>query len=404
MDRFVDPEQGEVIPAAAAHRTPTHTAAVTAENRQDIYRLLQKHLDRMPVPFPATESGVEIRMLRKLFTPEEVEVALALSAFPELPRTIRRRLGSDWPLGRVAEMLASMARKGLIEKVKIGGAGRYSKSILAVGIYERQLTRLTPELQRDVEEYFEEAFGEAFHTVRPQQMRTVPVNIALALERPVATYDDIRGFVASTGDPVAVMDCICRHGRDLTGQSCTQTTLRATCLTFGPAARGMVESGAGRFIAREEALEILTLADREGLILQPQNTAAPLFLCCCCGCCCGVLRSAKRHPEPARLFSTNYRAAVNADDCIGCAICEPRCQMDAVQVSDGTAAVNLARCIGCGLCVTSCATGAMKLEPAAAPKEPPGSTPALYMKMYRERFGAYEAAKALGKALLRQRI
>jgi electron transport complex protein RnfB len=389
-------------PGAGLRRILRNMTAADAE--RDVYRRLQQHLDRMPVPFPATKSGVELRMLRKLFTPEEAEVALALSAIPERLRRIRRRLGTRWPGGRLTEILASMARKGLIEKVRVRGDVRYGKSVLAIGIYERQLPHLTPELQRDVEEYFDEAFGEAFHSARPQQMRTVPIDIALAPERPVATYDDIRGFVAATGQPVAVMDCICRHGRDLTGQSCTQTTLRATCLTFGPAAQGMVASGAARFIAREDALEILTLADREGLILQPQNTADPLFVCCCCGCCCGVLRSAKRHPEPARLFSTNYHATVHADDCIGCATCEPRCQMDAVQVTDGTAAVNLARCIGCGLCVTTCATGAMKLQPAAAQKEPPASTPELYMKMYRERFGAYEAAKALGKALVGRRI
>ena len=37
----------------------------------ELYRKLQQHLDRMPVGFPATESGVEIRILRQLFTPEE---------------------------------------------------------------------------------------------------------------------------------------------------------------------------------------------------------------------------------------------------------------------------------------------------------------------------------------------
>jgi electron transport complex protein RnfB len=370
----------------------------------DLYRRLQQHLDRMPIPFPATASGVEIRILRTLFTPEEAEVALALSAAPELPATILKRLPATWPMGRLTEMLAAMAGKGLIEKVKIRGARRYAKSVLAVGIYERQLTRLTPDLQRDVEQYFEEAFGEAFHSARPQQMRTVPVDIKIAVAHPVATYDDIRGFVAATNGAVAVMDCICRHGRDLLDEPCRQTRVRTTCLTFGPAAHGMVASGAGRFITSGEALEILTLADREGLILQPQNTADPLFVCCCCGCCCGVLRSAKRHPAPAQLFAANYRAAVHADDCIGCATCEPRCQMEAVHLSDGTAEVDPARCIGCGLCVTTCATGAMRLEAKVPSTQPPRNTPSLYMKMYRERFGAYETAKALGKALVGRRI
>lgn len=372
--------------------------------RPDIYRRLQQHLDRMPVPFPATESGVEIRILERLFTPEEAEVALALSAAPELPRTIRRRLGRGWTLERLVATVESMADRGLIERMKVRGSTRYGKSVLAVGIYERQLTRLTPELQREIEEYFEEGFGEAFHSVRPQQMRTVPVDIRLSTERAVTTYDDIRGFVASSKGPFAVMDCICRHGRDLVGEPCRQTDFRSTCLTFGPAARGMVDGGAARMIEREEAMNILTIADREGLVLQPQNTEKPLFVCCCCGCCCGILRSAKQAPRPVQLFAANYFAEVDHGSCSGCATCEERCQMDAISVSDDSAKIDPGRCIGCGLCVTTCSTGAMMLVRQAEPTPPARSTPELYMQMYRERFGAYESAKAMAKALLGRRI
>ncbi len=370
----------------------------------DIYRQLQQHLDRMPVPFPATDSGVELRILRMLFTEEDAEVALALSAAPESPRTIRRRLGRGWSLERLVTAVESMAERGLIERTRIKGTDRYSKSILAVGIYERQLTRLTPELQRDMEEYFNEAFGEAFHSVRPHQMRTVPVEIKLTVERPVTTYDDLRGFVESNKGPFAVMDCICRNGKDLLGEPCRQTELRSTCLTFGPAARGMVDGGGAHFIEREEVLSILTLADREGLVLQPQNTEQPLFVCCCCGCCCGVIRSAKQLPDPAKHFSTNYFVAVDGEACAGCATCEARCQMDAIRMEDGAASVALERCIGCALCVTTCATGAITLVPKTDAMQPPRNTPALYMQMYRERFGAYESAKALAKAMLRLRV
>ena len=41
----------------------------------ELYRKLQQHLDRMPVGFPATESGVEIRILQRLFTPDEAALA-----------------------------------------------------------------------------------------------------------------------------------------------------------------------------------------------------------------------------------------------------------------------------------------------------------------------------------------
>ncbi len=36
----------------------------------DIYRKLAQHLDDLPAGFPSTESGVELRILRRLFTPE----------------------------------------------------------------------------------------------------------------------------------------------------------------------------------------------------------------------------------------------------------------------------------------------------------------------------------------------
>lgn len=370
---------------------------------EPLYRRLQQHLDRMPVGFPATDSGIELRILQRLFTVEEAEAALGLSMMPETAPVIARRLGKDWSVERLRTVLGIMARKGVIERLRLRGSDRYAKSILAVGIYERQLTRLTPELQRDVDAYFEEAFAAAFHAGRTPQMRTVPIQADLTPSRAVAKYDDIRAWVRLSEGPFAVMDCICRKGRELTGQRCRQE-LRQSCLTFGAAARGMVASGAARTIAREEVLQILDMADAEGLVLQPQNTQDPWFVCCCCGCCCGVLRSAKMLPRPADHFSTGYRAVVDEEVCGGCESCIPRCQMEAVAMNQGVAAIDLARCIGCGLCVTTCTTGAMQLHLADRPTEPPKSVPGLYVSIYRERFGTWETAKALGKAVLRRRI
>lgn len=370
----------------------------------DLYRRLQQHLDRMPVPFPTTSSGVEIRILQRLFTEEQAEAALALSMVPEGATTILKRLPSSWSLERLISVLDVMTANGLVERAKIRKQVRYSKAVLAVGIYERQLTRLTPELQRDVEQYFDEGFGRAFHSVTPPQLRVVPVNIDLRTTRAVTTYDDVRGFVTAAEGPFAVMDCICRRGRDLLGQPCRQTSLRTTCMTFGAVARGMVDSGAAHYIDREAVLGILTAADREGLVLEPQNTVEPWFICCCCGCCCGVLRSAKQLPEPAAHLSSNYVAASDAEICSGCAVCETRCQMDAVRMTNGSAAIDTSRCIGCGLCVTTCTTGAMQLSVKQSRSQPSPSTPALYLSMYRDRFGLYETAKALGKALLQRQV
>jgi len=56
------------------------------------YRKLQQHLDRLPVGFPETESGVEIRILKYLFTPEEAEIAIFLNLLPEKLHKINNRL------------------------------------------------------------------------------------------------------------------------------------------------------------------------------------------------------------------------------------------------------------------------------------------------------------------------
>ena len=57
-----------------------------------IYRLLQEHLDKLPIGFPKTESGVEIKILQHLFNNFEAKVALCLSLGNASVLTIQRRL------------------------------------------------------------------------------------------------------------------------------------------------------------------------------------------------------------------------------------------------------------------------------------------------------------------------
>lgn len=364
---------------------------------QDLYRRLQVHLDRMPVGFPATASGVEIRILKRLFTSEEARVVLALSALPEPLHTIARRTRRFLSRGKLRQVLVDLAERGLIERTSHPRGTRYGKAQLAIGMYERQLVRLDADLERDVRQYGEEAFGAALHEARTPQMRTIPVHASIPLSRSVAPYDDLRAFVKRSPGPFAVMDCICRRGKDLLGEPCRQTNARATCLTFEIAADAMVDGGAARYITREQLLELLDLADHEGLVLQPQNTAAPLFVCACCGCCCHVLQTARRLPEPSRAFSTNYRAESDEARCEACGTCLTRCQMEAVTVEGDLAHVDPARCIGCGLCVTTCPSGAMALTRLEGERIPPRDTPALYTKIFMDRFGTFAATVAMAR-------
>ena len=46
---------------------------------EDIYRNLQKRLDTYSIGFPATDSGVEIKILKELFSPEDAEMFLGMT-------------------------------------------------------------------------------------------------------------------------------------------------------------------------------------------------------------------------------------------------------------------------------------------------------------------------------------
>jgi Pyruvate/2-oxoacid:ferredoxin oxidoreductase delta subunit len=371
----------------------------------DVYRRLQQHIDRMPVGFPATESGVELRILKRLFTPEEAEVGLLLSAVPEDLDRIHRR-AKKTGLGReeLGRTLDRMVAKGAILGRGHGNRKRYSKAQLAVGMYEFQVDRLTKEFQLDVEQYFEEGFGEAFHGPRTGQMRTIPVGARFVPDRRVGRYDDARQLIEGTAGPIAVMNCVCRQGQDLKDDPCQQTDARRVCMTFKGAARKLIAEGTAQAVSYEEALAFAQRAEEDGMVLQPENTQDPHFICFCCGCCCGVLRTAKQLPHPADYVQSNYRAVVNPELCTECETCHSRCPMDALDSSNGATRVEPHRCIGCGLCVTTCPSEALSLVAREQETVPPRDQRSLYRKILVERFGVLRTARMVAGALLGRRI
>ena len=126
------------------------------ENDNEIYRDLQRHLDRSPVGFPATESGVELRMLQHLLTPEEVKIATQLSTIELEPvKRIHKRVSkSGLPLSieELEQKLDHMVYKGTILAYQEGyGEKRYKNAgVTAGGMIDFQVDRLTPGLAPEV--------------------------------------------------------------------------------------------------------------------------------------------------------------------------------------------------------------------------------------------------------------
>jgi ferredoxin len=374
------------------------------KNNKDnkIYRKLQQHLDNFPIGMPATESGVEIEILKFLFTPLQARIATCLNLGPKRPGKVLNRFQDQFEIEmteqEMADHLHEMFMNGSLERSGKEGSWHYSNAMLAIGMFEYHVDKLTSEFVQNMNDYFEEAFADEFYRTAVPQLRTSPHIQALAPDHKIATYDDMRTFVQNVEKPIQVANCICKQGEAMLGNPCKQTDDIEICLMFGSksyAAREQV-----REISKQECLAILDRAEKEGMVLQPGNTIEPFCICICCGCCCGVLTAAKQFPKPAELFATNYFAEIAAEDCIGCGVCIKRCQMDAIKLVGKKAILDLNRCIGCGLCVTTCPTKALKLTKKENETVPPRNTAALYMKILQRKFGKRKMMMKMLKLLL----
>lgn len=370
-----------------------------------VYRDLQKHLDRLPISYPATESGVEIRILKHLFTPEEAKIALQLSMIPEPVKRVHKRVKKiGVSIGELEKILNHMSDKGVIEVSEKDGEKLYGNAMLAIGMHEYQVERLTKNFAKDFLQYLNEGFAEEVAKTKINQLRTIPIEKSIPQEYHVGSYDDIRQIVANIEGPMVVLNCVCRQTKDIAGESCTKTDLRETCLVFNQEAQRFLDWGVARSITKEEALGILEEAQEAGLVLQPQNTQQPEFVCCCCGDCCAILASVKRFPRPADFYATNYYAEVDPELCKGCEECIERCQLDARTMVDSVATVDLDRCIGCGNCVVICDSDANRLQKKEEEALPPKDTESLYMKIMSKKVGKWNMLKMGVKILLRLRV
>jgi len=342
-----------------------------------IYRKLQEHLNKLPIGFPPTKSGVELKLLQYLFTPKEAKVATKLSFTYETLNTIYERIDDpDMSIEALEEILENSIKKGSIHYKRKEEEKLYANAMLIIGIFEYQVNRLTMEFMDLMKQYGQEMFDvELFRTKIPQS-RVVPVEKSITHENFVAPYNDVRRLIQDAKNPIAVTNCVCRQKQDVRRERdpCKLTNRYETCIGFGDSAQMYIDQGWAREITKEEALNILDKNEETGLVLQFGNAQRPGFICSCCGCCCGLLRDFKKMNNPARLMKTNYYVEINSELCVGCGICVDRCQMDALTLVNNISTVNRKKCLGCGLCVVTCSTEAIKLKIKEKETIPPETT------------------------------
>lgn len=103
--------------------------AIHKKQDEKLYRDFRKHLDRQSMGFPAIRSGAKMRLLKRIFTPEEVRIAMHLSYKPKSFDEIRAGIRDDPSSRRDLEhALDTMIEKGGIGHQERQGTASTSSS------------------------------------------------------------------------------------------------------------------------------------------------------------------------------------------------------------------------------------------------------------------------------------
>ena len=322
----------------------------------EIYRKLRDTLNQMPIGYPPTESGVEIEILKTMFSETEAEITLLLTPFPETTAEIAARAGLNEC--ELARQLASMSKKGLIFRIRRNNQVRYQIAPFMIGIYEYSVKKINPELARLFKAYYDEAFLDELGISNIPGFKVIPIEEHIQSNQQLLPHHTLENKIRAARR-ISVAECICRKEARLAGDGCDYP--RETCLNFGVAAEYYIENGIGREINAEEAIRIINEADKAGLVHAGANSKHLSNICNCCPCCCASMKgiTLKGH-DKHKYMNALFEAKIDADICVECEECLETCPVSAISRQE-IMRVNRDKCLGCGLCVGNCPASAIAL-------------------------------------------
>jgi electron transport complex protein RnfB len=324
----------------------------------DVYHRLAKVLDTLPSGFPSTESGVEIKLLKKVFRPEEADLFCDLKMIHESAEQVAER--TERPLEGLDAMLESMWKRGQVFGIDFGTVKVYRMLPWLFGIYEFQVDRLDREFCELHEEYMK-IFGKDFFTRKPQLMQVVPVESEIAARQQALPFELVSSIIES-GQSFAVAECICKKEKRILDRACNKPL--EICMGIAPVPGAFDTSPWGRPVSKEDAYAVLRKAEKNALVHLTWNMqGGHFFICNCCGCCCHVLESInERGARAVDVVNSHYYARIDPDTCSLCSTCaDERCQIGAIEEGEDACRVIQEKCIGCGVCVSTCPSEAIEL-------------------------------------------
>ncbi len=331
----------------------------------DAYLKLREFLDKFPLGFPETPSGIEIKILKRLFTKEEARIAVLLTPMLEKVSRIAKRGGINEK--ELETKLESMSKKGLIYRVRRDNKTLYNSAPFMIGLYEYSVNKIDKELAKLYKDYYNIAYQDEMGLSNVPGFKVIPIDEFIEVNTVLFPYHKLKESIKKARK-ISVADCICRKESQLNGEGCDHPI--ETCLSFGSAAEYYIENGMGKEISAEEAIRIVEEADDAGLIHAGANSKHLSNICNCCSCCCASMKGiTQKGWDKSKFFNALFESSIDEGRCTSCGTCIDRCPVEAI-ILEEFAVADREKCLGCGLCVSVCPEKAITMHLREDGEEP----------------------------------
>ena len=164
-------------------------------------------------------------------------------------------------------------------------------------------------------------------------MHVIPVEKAISMENTTADIEHISYWLKKYEGHIGASICSCRYGRKKLDEGCADD-YDGWCIGVGDMADYCRETGRGRDITYDEAMEILKRAEDNGFVHQVTNIDGENKIFAICNCnvkICNALRTSQLFNTP-NLSASAYRAHVDKAACVACGQCVEYCPAGALKL------------------------------------------------------------------------
>lgn len=192
--------------------------------------------------------------------------------------------------------------------------------------------------------------------------KVIPVNESLQQVQHILPSAQVEEILRGA-ELITLAKCICR----MQYKKCEKPL--EVCFILNAVGKKWIAEGFSREVTLDTALEVITLANKNGLIhLSLYMPDHELFaLCSCCSCCCHDLQLLLAYDKHYVTVKSDYLAVDDPKRCSHCGLCVDRCAFKARTLEMEKLVYDQEKCYGCGLCLTTCPEGSIGLQKREIP-------------------------------------